>query len=140
MREIIKQIVEDNGFVLYDIENVLENDHRFFRVYIQHPKKKSVTLDDCALINQILSPIFDVEYNVDEQYFLEVSSPGVERVLKEPHHFEKSVGELVRVTLNDGQKIKGKLQDFDKENNKINIKNKIIPLSSIKKAKTYFEW
>ena len=127
MRDIIKQIVEDNGFRLYDIENVKEGDYNYYRIYIQKADGSGVSLDDCAQLNRIISPIFDVEYDTDEAYFLEVSSPGVERPLKKPEHFELSVGEKVKVTLKDGSKIVGKLQGYDKENQKIEVKNKIIP-------------
>jgi ribosome maturation factor RimP len=141
MREIIEQILEENGFKLYDIEISEENGHNYYRIYMQKEgSDKSVTLDDCALINRIVSPIFDVEYNSDDSYFLEVSSPGVERSLTKPEHFEKSVGEKVKLKLNDGTKIKGVLQEYDSEKERINVKNKVIPLDSIKKARTYFEW
>jgi len=140
MKEIIKQIVEDNGFRLYDIENVEEDGHKYYRIFIQKPDGGSVNLDECAEINRIISPIFDVEYNTDDAYFLEVSSPGIERPLKTAEHFKMSVGENVKLKLDDGSKIIGKLQDFDEEKQRINVKNKIIPLDKIKKARTYFEW
>jgi len=140
MKDIIKQIVEDNGFRLYDIENTEEDGHKYYRIFIQKPDGSSVNLDECAEINRIISPIFDVEYNTDDAYFLEVSSPGIERPLKTPEHFKNSVGETVKLKLNDGSKIIGKLQDFDEEKQRINVKNKIIPLDNIKKARTYFEW
>jgi len=140
MRDIIKQIVEDNGFRLYDIENTEEDGHKYYRIFIQKEDGGSVNLDECAEINRIISPIFDVEYNTDDAYFLEVSSPGIERPLKTPEHFKMSVGETVKLKLDDGSKIIGKLQDFDEKKQRINVKNKIIPLDKIKKARTYFEW
>jgi len=140
MKEIVKQIVEDNGFRLYDIEITEENEHKYYRIYIQKPDGSGVNLDECALINRIVSPIFDVEEPMSDAYFLEVSSPGIERPLKTPEHFKKSIGEKVKLKLDDGSKVIGKLQDFDEEKNRINVKNKIIPLDKIKKARTYFEW
>jgi ribosome maturation factor RimP len=138
MKEIVKQIVEDNGFRLYDIEITEEQGHKYYRIYIQKSDGSSVNLDECAEINRIISPIFDVEDPINESYFLEVSSPGVERPLKKLEHFQNSIGEKVKVTMKDGSKIIGKLQDVTDE--KINVKNKIIPFSNIKKARTYFEW
>jgi ribosome maturation factor RimP len=138
MKEIVKQIVEDNGFRLYDIEITEEQGHKYYRIYIQKSDGSSVNLDECAEINRIISPIFDVEEPMSESYFLEVSSPGIERPLKTKEHFKNSIGEKVKITLNDGSKIIGKLQDVGEE--KINVKNKIIPFSNIKKARTYFEW
>jgi len=140
MKDIIKQIVEDNGFRLYDIEISEENGYKYYRIFIQKADGGRVNLDECAIINRIVSPIFDVEYNSDDAYFLEVSSPGIERPLKKPEHFIMSVGEKVRITLKDGSKIIGKLQSFDEKNGKLDVKNKIIPLDTIKRARTYFEW
>jgi ribosome maturation factor RimP len=138
MKEIVKQIVEDNGFKLYDIEISEENEHKYYRIYIQKPDGSSVNLDECAEVNRIISPIFDVEEPISDAYFLEVSSPGIERPLKKPEHFKNSIGEKVKITMNDGSKIIGKLQEVTDD--KINVKNKIIPFSNIKKARTYFEW
>ena len=138
MKEIVKQIVEDNGFRLYDIEISDEGDNRFYRIFIQKADGGNVTLDECAMINRIISPIFDVEEPMSDAYFLEVSSTGIERPLKKIEHFEKSIGEKVKISLKDGSKIIGKLQDV--KDNKINVKNKIIPFDNIKKARTYFEW
>ena len=138
MKKMVKQIVEDNGFRLYDIEISEENEHKYYRIYIQKQDGSGVNLDECAQINRIISPIFDVEEPMSEAYFLEVSSPGIERPLKKKEHFKNSIGEIVKVSMNDGSKIIGKLQDVTDD--KINVKNKIIPFSNIKKARTYFEW
>jgi ribosome maturation factor RimP len=138
MKKMVQQIVEDNGFRLYDIEISEENEHKYYRIYIQKQDGSGVNLDECAQINRIISPIFDVEEPMSEAYFLEVSSPGIERPLKKKEHFKNSIGEIVKVSMNDGSKIIGKLQDVTDD--KINVKNKIIPFSNIKKARTYFEW
>lgn len=136
MKKIIKQIVEDNGCKLYDITLTEEADNYYYRVYIQ--KDGGVNLDDCSKINRLISPILDVNEPTQEKYFLEVSSPGIERPLKTKEHFENSIGELVKITTTSGEKIQGKLQGI--EDNKLNIKNKIINLDNVKKARTYFEW
>ncbi|WP_457561329.1 ribosome maturation factor RimP [Caminibacter sp.] len=136
LKNVIKNIVEDNGCELYDIEDTIEGDNRFLRVYITKPG--GVTLEDCAAINNLLSPIFDVEDPIEGKYFLEVSSPGVERKLTKPEHFEKSIGENVKVTTSDGKKVKGELKSFidgvaEIGKEKVNYKD-------IKKAKTYVDW
>jgi len=138
MKEIVKQIVEDNDFRLYDIDISDEGDNRFYRIFIQKIDGGNVTLDECAMINRIISPIFDVEEPISDSYFLEVSSVGIERPLKKLEHFQYSIGEKVKISLKDGSKIIGKLQEVT--DTKINVKNKIIPFNNIKKARTYFEW
>ena len=136
LEEVVKNIVEDNGCELYDIEQTMEGDNKFYRVYITKPG--GVSLNDCAAINNLLSPIFDIEDPVEGKYFLEVSSPGVERKLTKKEHFEKSIGENVKVTTNDGQKIKGQLKSFDGEVAEIGKEK--VNFNDIKKAKTYVDW
>ena len=136
LNEIIKNIVEDNGCELYDIEISEEGGNKFFRVYITKPG--GVNLDDCEAINNLLSPIFDIEEPFKDKYFLEVSSPGIERKLTKKEHFQKSIGERVKLTTDEGEKIKGVLKSFDGEN--VEIGDKKVPFEKIKKAKTYIDW
>jgi len=136
LKNVIKNIVEDNGCELYDIEETQEGDNKFYRVYITKPG--GVSLNDCAAINNLLSPIFDVEDPVEGRYFLEVSSPGIERKLTKKEHFEKSIGENVKVTTNEGKKIKGMLKSFDGEVAEIGKEK--VKFDDIKKAKTYVDW
>ena len=135
LKNIIKNIVEENGCELYDIEETTEGDHKFFRVYITKPG--GVSLDDCAAINNLLSPIFDVEEPIKDKYFLEVSSPGIERKLTKKEHFQKSIGENVKLNTTEG-KVKGVLKSADDE--KIVVGDKEIKYEDIKKAKTYVDW
>ena len=136
LKEVIKNIVEDNGCELYDIEQAQEGDNKFYRIYITKPG--GVTLNDCEKINNLISPIFDIEDPVEGKYFLEVSSPGIERKLTKKEHFEKSIGENVKVTMNDGKKIKGQLKNFDGEVAEIGKEK--VKFDDIKKAKTYVDW
>jgi len=136
LKNVIKNIVEDNGCELYDIEESVENDNKYFRVYIT--KAGGVTLNDCVAINNLISPIFDVEEPIKDKYFLEVSSPGLERKLTKKEHFEKSIGENVKVTTNEGKKIKGILKSFDGEVAEIGKEK--VKFDDIKKAKTYVDW
>ncbi|MGG43355.1 ribosome maturation factor RimP, partial [Campylobacter jejuni] len=91
----------------YDDELVSENGRKIYRIYVQ--KEGGVNLDDCARLSEILSPIFDVEPPVNGEYFLEVSSPGLERKLSKIEHFAKSIGELVKITTNEKEKIEAKI-------------------------------
>ena len=136
LREIIKNIVEDNGCELYDIELTEEDSHKYYRVYITKPE--GVSLNDCATINNLISPIFDVEDPVEGKYFLEVSSPGIERKLTKREHFEQSIGENIKVTTTDGKKLKGQLKSFDGETAEIGKEK--VHFNDIKKAKTYVDW
>jgi ribosome maturation factor RimP len=79
-----------------------------------------------------------VEDPIEGKYFLEVSSPGVERKLTKPEHFQKSIGENVKITTNEGKKIKGKLKSFI--DGVAEIGKEKVNFDKIKKAKTYIDW
>ena len=136
----ISDMVNMHGAKLYDTETVTENGNTIFRVYIT--KKEGVDLDLCAEISNDLSPLLDVEPPVDGQYYLEVSSPGIERRLDKPSHFENAIDERVKLKLSDGSKIKAKIISADEEG--VTVTNKEgeqkISYSDIRKAKTYFDW
>lgn len=136
----LKALCKEAGVELYDSELVSENGKKIYRIYIM--KEGGVSLDDCARLSEILSPIFDVEPPVSGEYFLEVSSAGLERKLSTLEHFEKSVGEMLKITTSEKEKIQGKLLKVEGENiflqdEKAEI---CIEFSQVKKAKTFIEW
>ncbi|EAH5886317.1 ribosome maturation factor RimP [Campylobacter upsaliensis] len=136
----LKALCEEAGVELYDSELVSENGKKIYRIYIM--KEGGVSLEDCARLSEILSPIFDVEPPVSGEYFLEVSSAGLERKLSTLEHFEKSVGEMLKITTSEKEKIQGKLLKVEGENiflqdEKAEI---CIEFSQVKKAKTFIEW
>ncbi|AJC87218.1 ribosome maturation factor RimP [Campylobacter insulaenigrae] len=125
----------------YDDELVNENGKKIYRIYVQ--KQGGVNLDDCAKLSEILSPILDVESPVNGEYFLEVSSCGLERKLSKVEHFTKSVNELVKITTNDKEKIEAKILSVDDKNINLELLNGekvIINFDAIKKARTFVQW
>jgi ribosome maturation factor RimP len=143
--ESFKKVVEDCGVNLYDTEIVTEGENKIVRVYII--SKDGVSLDQCSKVTKIISPILDLDPPFQGRYTLEVSSPGIERKLSSKDHFKYSVGENIKVTVQDGDvgvKIKGKLISFDGESlvvNDINSKEyKEFSFDDILKAKTYYQW
>ena len=141
-RKTLEDLVKSCGVSLYDTEIVTENDHKIYRIYIVSPD--GITLDKCTEVTKILSPLYDVEPPVEGEYFLEVSSPGIERKLSSPHHFKYSIGELVKIKhINEG-KLKGKIIDANDDEVTIKEKNskeeKKIAYSDILNAKTYYTW
>ena len=139
-RDNMIKIVESCGVNVYDTEVVSEFDKRIFRLYIT--SKEGISLDKCAEVSRILSPIFDVEHPLEGEYTLEVSSPGIERKLLKPEHFISSIGEKVKIKLKDKEKFIGILESFENAHISVRIDKelKVIPMDSIEKARTYFEW
>ena len=139
-KEQIVKIVESCGVFLYDTEIANEFDRKIFRIYIT--SKEGISLDKCAEISRILSPIFDLEPPLEGEYLLEVSSPGIERKLLKPEHFIASIGEKVKVKLITKEKFIGVLDAFSANNASIHVEDKLrqISLDEIESARTYFEW
>ncbi|EAJ8746741.1 MULTISPECIES: ribosome maturation factor RimP [Campylobacter] len=136
----LEALCKEAGLSFYDDELVSENGRKIYRIYVQ--KEGGVNLDDCARLSEILSPIFDVEPPVNGEYFLEVSSPGLERKLSKIEHFAKSIGELVKITTNEKEKFQGTLLEVKNERILIeDSEEKIsIEIADIKKARTFVEW
>jgi ribosome maturation factor RimP len=136
----IAKIVEANGAALYDIEVVTEFDETVYRVLIT--KTGGVNLDLCADISHELSPFLDVHPPMSGQYRLEVSSPGIERKLKKPVHFQNAIGEKVKFKLGNGNKLKGTLKSAD--NTSVTVETKAgeesYNYTDLNTCKTYFEW
>ena len=132
----IEKIVENNGYFLYDIEILKENDAYIFRVSIT--SKDGINHQDCQKINDLISPFLDVCDPIDGEYFLEVSSPGLERILKKPKHFQLSSGDKIEIKLIDKTKITGILGVSDNEG--FYLDSTYYRYSDIKKAKSIFEW
>lgn len=90
-------IVSSEGYEIYDVEYVKEGPHWFLRVFID--REEGVNVDDCETISRGISALLDEKNIIQSNYFLEVSSPGIERNLRQEEHFEKALGNSVRIKL-----------------------------------------
>ena len=146
MKIDLEALCEQVGVAFYDEEIVSENGRKIYRVYIA--KKGGVSLDECALLSELLSPILDVKPPCEGEYALEVSSPGLERKLTKSRHFEFSVGEKAVLTLSDKRVIVGEILGILGGENEAqsvllldeNGEKIAVNLSEIKKAKTFVQW
>ena len=129
------------GVDVYDIEKLRENENYILRVSITSPD--GVNLDKCAQVSNVISPILDIYEPMSSKYNLEVSSPGIERKLKNPKQFKASIGELVEIKDFEKNKVKGKLASANDESITIELEdgeNKSYNYSDVSQAKTYFQW
>ncbi len=108
-------IVEEAGCELVDVEFVKEGGNWFLRVYIDKPE--GVSLDDCEKVSRPLSDIIDERDPIPHAFYLEVSSPGIERPLKKRRDFEKAIGSPVEIKLfkaiNNTKRYEGELISYD---------------------------
>nr|WP_269843827.1 ribosome maturation factor RimP [Helicobacter anatolicus] len=137
----IERMIESLGYVLYDIAFLKENDSHILRISITN-KENKITLDMCQEVSEVLSPLLDVEFLDEKSYFLEVSSPGVERVLKTSRHFLLSLNQKVQVRLDNKEEFEAILKDYQDEKVvfEINGDTKSFDLKALKKVKTILEW
>ena len=110
LRIRLNPAIEDLGYELYDLEDLQYQGQRILRVSIDH--EQGIQLEDCALIDQMLQKLLDENDPIDEAYTLEVSSPGIFRVLKNPKHFRRFSGERIKIRLK--KKINGMRQAIGK--------------------------
>lgn len=136
-QEKIEKLVQSCGCSLYDLLLLKENERSILRLYIT--KEGGVSLDDCAMVSDLISPLLDVEDPLAGEYFLEVSSPGIERPLKRPAHYQHALGELARIKFADKNEIEGEIEAADETSVKLKGEEPI-PYSLIKKAQTFYRW
>ena len=120
--EIANPVVNKHSFELVDVEFIKEGSSWYLRIYIDKPG--GITIGDCQVVSEEISDILDKEDPIPHSYFLEVSSPGLDRPLKKESDFERFKGELVEVKVFkpiEGKKIfEGELVGY--KDNKIIIK------------------
>lgn len=93
--EILLPILEEKNFDLWDVEYVKEGPDYYLRAFID--KEGGITIDDCVDVSRELSDKLDALDFIPDAYILEVSSPGLGRVLKKDKEFERSIGSEVDI-------------------------------------------
>ncbi|MBN2231874.1 MAG: ribosome maturation factor RimP [Deltaproteobacteria bacterium] len=94
-RQLAEPLIESLGFELVDCEYAGAGGRGVLRFYIDKPG--GVTIDDCAAVSRQLGALLDVDDVVPSRYFLEVSSPGLERPVRKPRDFERFIGRRLRI-------------------------------------------
>lgn len=144
VENLVKDKIEEIGYILYDVQYVKEGKDYFLRIFID--KKDGIDLNDCEKVNDLVNPLLDSEDFIKEQYFLEISSPGVERVLRKEWHLEENIGNEVEVSLFKPQEnlkhYEGILKSFNERNLLLEAKGKEITLDrkNISLIKIKFNW
>ncbi len=144
IEELAVNACESSGVNLYDVAIINGAKGKIVRIYITSPN--GVKMEDCSAVSKAISYELDVLDLFDTYYFLEVSSPGLERSLKKPLHYEKAVGETIKVIYFEDDNeliITGKLTSVTNENISIletDAEEAVeISVNSIKKAKTIYD-
>lgn len=97
VEKMARPIAETLGLSIWDIEYVKEGASWFLRIYID--KDNGIAIDDCEAFSRAIDGPLDDADLIAQQYYLEVSSPGIERELKKEVHFQAFIGKGVRVRM-----------------------------------------
>lgn len=141
---LVKSEIESLGYELYDVIYVKEAKDYYLKIFID--RENGISIDDCEKVSNVISDILDKEDPIKDQYFLEVSSAGLERVLRNDKHFKDNIGKEVEVKLfknYENKKVyEGILEDFNSKSITINFENSLINLDrkNIAIIKTIYRW
>ncbi|AYF54807.1 ribosome maturation factor RimP [Clostridium botulinum C] len=137
INELVRPIVEGLNYELYYIEYVREQNENYLRIYID--SSKGINLEDCEKVSRKVSDMLDEKDPIEDGYYLEVSSPGIERVLHTDEHLHKYINNQIVIKLaklfEGSREHQGKLLNFNDESITIQKDNESIsiPRDRIKK-------
>jgi len=95
--QLLTPVLEAQGVTLYDLEFIKEGGSKILRLYIDKPE--GIDLNDCERVSRAAEAELDIHDPIPTAYYLEVSSPGIERKLSKPEHFERYVGHKIAIKL-----------------------------------------
>ena len=149
VENLLRPIIEKLGYELYDVEYAKEGKNYFLRIFID--KENGIDLNDCEKVNDGITDILDEKDYIKEQYFLEVSSPGIERILRKERHLKQNIGKEINIKLfkkdeNGKKEYIGNLKEFNEQNiileqKENDIESDIeIERKNISQIKTVYNW
>lgn len=141
--DMAKPIANEIGCYIYDVEYAKEGGNRFLRVYAD--RDGGISIDECETISRKLSELLDKNDPIPQNYFLEVSSPGIERKLRQDEHFDMYKGRTVDIGLykaqNGSKTLSGELRGLENGEVVIFEEEEIrIKLSETAFVKLHFEF
>ncbi len=95
--DLAKPLADELGLILWDVRFEKEGANWYLRVFID--KEDGIDIEDCEAISRPLNKILDETDPISQSYIFEVCSPGIGRELKRPEHFERFMGEEIRIRL-----------------------------------------
>ena len=139
--DLLEPSVVALGYELWGVEYVAQGKHSVLRVYIE--AENGITVDDCAAVSSQVSGILDVEDPISGEYFLEVSSPGMDRMLFRLDQYAAYTGEVIELRLRrpfDGRRnFKGVLQGIEGDDVVVRVDDHeyLLPYDAIEKARIH---
>lgn len=140
IEDLVKPIIENLGYKVYDVIYQKEGKDNYLRIFID--SSKGIDLNDCEKVNNSITDLLDEKDYIKAQYYLEISSPGLERNLRRDEQFLENINNKIEVhlynSINNQKTIAGILQEYT--NDYLVINNIKIEKSNIASAKTIYNW
>ncbi len=142
---LVSPVITEMGYRVWDVEYVKEGAEWYLRITLD--SDNGIDINDCEKVSRAVSPMLDEEDPIEDFYYLEVHSPGLERVLRKEAHFLASIGSEIEIRLftadeNKKKAYTGKLTAF--ENDTVifddNGETRSIPMNKISKVQTLFDF
>ena len=142
VEKLLKEKIEAIGYDLYDVEYSKEGKNHFLRIFID--KEAGIDLNDCEKVNDAINDLLDQANYIKEQYFLEVSSPGIERILRKDKHLNQNIGKEINIKLfkkdeKGNKEYQGNLKEFNESEIILEDETKI-ERKNIAQIKTIYNW
>jgi ribosome maturation factor RimP len=137
--ELLEPVVSGLGYELWELEYGTRPGGGLLRLYIDSPD--GISVDDCARVSRAVSEALDAADPIQNEYTLEVSSPGLDRVLRTPEHFARFAGERVRLEMsqpvNGRKRFAGRLTDVSAGQIALDVDGATVhlPIAGIHKAR-----
>jgi len=145
---MVKETVEGLGLELYEFKYVQSKRKKTLNIVVDH-SSRSISIGDCERVSKAIGPAIDEQDLIDGSYFLEVSSPGVERALRKTEDYRRFTGETVKVIMKNPVEKRmvfiGKMNNYNEEKNEITVLERdskrefTLSIDEIKKARLYLE-
>ena len=141
VKKLLDPIINNLGYKVYDIIYEKEGKDNYLRIFIDK-ENGVIDLNDCEKVNNAINDILDEKDLIKSRYMLEVSSPGLERRIRNDEHLEMNISKEVEVhtfkPIENSKIIKGILNSFD--DNTIEVDSLRIDKSNIASMKTVYNW
>ena len=141
---LVKPYAESNNLEIYDVIYEKRGKDMYLSIYID--SNNGVSIEDCEKLTNYINPILDEEIELKQQYFLEVSSSGLEKVIRTDEHFEKFLNSKVRISLFKAVDSKKEYEGILKCHNsnsvtlEIDDKEYCFDKTNISLVKTVYDW
>lgn len=144
IEELVTEPIINLGYKVYDVMYVKEGRDNYLRIFIDNDA--GISIDDCEKVNNEITDMLDDANIIKDQYFLEISSPGVERHIRKEKHLEEHINKDIDVKLfkpiNKQKELTGKLKEFNKDTLTLLVENEevVIERNNISSMKRAFKW